>query len=246
MNAWARYIKECHVENTYVLTPYLINDDKTHPCAIICPGGGYKMICDSVEGKPIAEYLNSRGVNAFVLRYAFKKRARYPAPQYDLAKAIKELIDNQEKWHIDVSKMSLWGFSAGGHLCATLGYEYKKYDLPKPHTLVLVYPVITLGKHTHRGTKKYLIGSNATKEDIIARSVYPHVTPDYPRTFIWCGNKDRSVPPVNSEMMAAKLEENNIEHKFIKYQNVGHGVGLAIGTPAEGWADEAIKFWLSK
>ncbi len=243
---WARYIKECHVENTYVLTPYLINDNNIHPCAIICPGGGYKMICDSIEGKPIAEYLNSKGINAFVLRYAFRKRAHYPAPQDDLARAIKELIDNQDKWHIDISKLSLWGFSAGGHLCGTLGYEYKKYNLPKPNTLVLVYPVVTLGKDTHQGTKKYLIGRNASQEEILDKSIYTHVTPDYPRTFMWCGEKDKSVSPINSEIMLRELEKNNVEHQFIKYENTGHGIGLGIGTPAEGWINNAIKFWLKQ
>ncbi len=242
--AWAKYIQECNVDNVFVLTPYLIDDNSIHPCAIICPGGGYKMVCDSKEGKPIAEYLNSKGVNAFVLRYAFRKRAHYPGPQDDLAHAIRMLVENQDQWHIDVSKLSLWGFSAGGHLCGTMGYEYERYHLPKPHALVLVYPVITFGKHTHLDTKKFHIGLNATKEEIIDRSVNNHITSNYPKTFIWCGDKDISVNPINSDLMVAELEKNNIEYIFHKYSGVRHGVGLGIGTNAEGWADDAIHFCL--
>ena len=95
-------------------------------------------------------------------------------------------------------------------------------------------------------TKKCLIGSHAREEEILDKSIYTHVTPDYPRTFIWCGNKDKSVPPVNSEIMLKELEKNNVEHQFTKYENTGHGIGLGIGTPAEGWIDNAIKFWLKQ
>lgn len=246
MSVWGQYIKDCNVANKYVLTPYLINDGNIHPVAIICPGGGYKMICDFREGKPIAEYLNSKGINAFVLRYRFRKQARYPNPQDDLAKAVKELIDHQKEWNLDMDKLSIWGFSAGGHLAATYGFEYSKYNLPKPHTLVLIYPVITLGERTHKGTKKYLIGADASQEEIINRSIFPHVDANYPRTFIWCGDKDKSVPPINSNMMVQALQRYNVEHVYKMYTGVGHGVGLAIGTNAEGWIDDAIKFWLKK
>ena len=244
MNAWGKYIKDCNVENKYVLTPYLINDGKVHPVAIICPGGGYRMVCDFREGKPIAEYLNQKGISAFVLRYHFHKLAKYPNPQDDLAHAVKELADHQSEWNIDLEKLSIWGFSAGGHLAATYGYEFKKYNLIKPHTLVLIYPVITLGEKTHQGTKKYLIGKDASMEEIIERSIFPHVDENYPRTFIWCGTKDKSVPPINSNMMVQALQKYNVEHQFKMYEGVKHGVGLAKGTNAEGWIDDAINFWL--
>ena len=246
MSVWGQYIKDCNVANKYVLTPYLVNDGNIHPVAIVCPGGGYKMICDFREGKPIAEYLNSKGINAFVLRYRFRKQAHYPNPQDDLARAVKELVDHKDEWKLDMDKLSIWGLSAGGHLAATYGFEYSKYNLPKPHTLVLIYPVITLGERTHKGTKKYLIGANASQEEIINRSIFPHVDANYPRTFIWCGDKDKSVPPINSNMMVQALQRYNVEHVYKMYTGVGHGVGLATGTSAEGWIDSAIEFWLKK
>lgn len=242
---WGKYIKDCNVEDKYVLTPYLINDGNIHPAAIVCPGGGYKMICDHMEGKPVAEYLNSKGINAFVLRYRFKHEAHYPNPQDDIARAVQELIDRQEEFHIDMNNFSLWGFSAGGHLCASYGLEYIKRGLPKPNCLVLVYPVITLGEHTHKGTKKYLIGSKASEEEINAKSIHTNVNEKFPKTFIWAGDKDISVPPVNSDMLVEKLEQYNIPHLYKKYHGVGHGVGLGIKTTAEGWADIAIDYWLN-
>ena len=241
-----KFVKDAYVPNEYQLTPYLINDDQIHPAAIICPGGGYFMVCDYMEGKPIAKDLNAKGINAFVLRYAFKERAHYPNPQDDLARAVKELIDNQDKYHIDMTNYSIWGFSAGGHLAATHGYEYKKYHLPKPNCLVLTYPVISLGEYTHRNTKRYLIGLNATQEEIDNVSVHKHIDKDYPKTFIWCGEDDASVPPINSKLLVDELIKNKIERLYITYPKVGHGVGDGKGTNAYGWLDKAVEFWLKK
>ena len=241
-----RFVKDAYVPNEYVLTPYLIDDDKVHPAAIICPGGGYYMVCDYMEGKPIAKYLNSKGINAFVLRYAFKERAHYPNPQNDLARAVKELLDNQDKYHIDMSNYSIWGFSAGGHLTGTFGYEYKKYDLPKPNCLVLTYPVSSFEEYTHRNTKKYHIGLDANQELIDKVSIHKNITKDYPKTFIWCGEIDASVNPINSKMIVEQLEKYKIEHKFITYPKVGHGVGDGKGTKAYGWMNIAIDYWLQQ
>ncbi len=240
------YLKDCNVPNEYKLTPYLISDDKTHPAAIICPGGGYEMVCDHMEGRPIAEYLNKKGINAFVLTYRFKENASYPNPQDDLARAVKELMDNQDKYHIDMHNFSIWGFSAGGHLAATYGYEYDKYHLPKPNCLVLTYPVTTFKEYTHRNTKKYLIGLDASEEMIDKVTIPNNITKDYPKTFVWCGDADKSVPPINSTLLVEELKKNNIPHKFVTYPDVGHGVGNGKGTKAYGWMDVAIDFWLNQ
>ena len=73
--------------NRYGLKPYLVNDGKKHPFAVICPGGGYSMVCSFVEGKPFAQALNERGYHAFVVYYRVKRKALYPAPHDDLERA---------------------------------------------------------------------------------------------------------------------------------------------------------------
>ena len=103
-------------KNDYELVPFVIDDGKPHKVAIICPGGGYSMVCSFTEGKPFAKYLNSKGISAFVLYYHVKKKAKYPQPQEDLARAVKEIFDNKDKYNLDVSDYSLWGASAGGRL----------------------------------------------------------------------------------------------------------------------------------
>ena len=242
--AWHKYNKECAHANQYELTPYLVGDEKA-PVAVVCPGGGYRMVADFIEGKPVAEFLQSQGVNTFVLRYRVREKALYPAPIEDIAHALKDI---KEKYHLPLDNYSLWGFSAGGHMCALFGtaeYGYKKYGYPKPNTLVLVYPVISLEKEVaHRSTRKFF--ANEKEEYLKIGNIYQHVTKDYPKTFIWRGDRDHSVPPVNSELLVNEFEKQNIEHQFVKYSKVGHGIGLGKKTQAQDWSNLAIKYWLNK
>lgn len=237
----------CH-KNDYELIPYIIEDGKDHPVAIICPGGGYKMVCSFTEGKPFAKYLNSKGISAFVLYYHIKNKAKYPIPQDDLARAVKEVFDNKDKYHLDVSNYSLWGASAGGHLVASFATKemgYLKYGLEKPSCIVLTYPVISFVDKTHKSTKQYHLGDNPTEDFISYCSVENHIDKDYPKTFVWCSKDDKSVPCQNSMVLDSKLTENNVNHIFKLYDSAKHGSGLAYNTSAEGWIDLAIDFWLN-
>lgn len=151
----ASYIREyldTNRKNEYRLKTYLIKDGKTHPVAVICPGGGYRRVCSFVEGYPYAKKLNAMGYHAAVVYYRVNRLARYPAPQEDLARAIQQLHDHAREWKLDMHGYSVWGSSAGGHLAASFGTEnmgYGCYKLPKPGALILVYPVVTMGEKTH-------------------------------------------------------------------------------------------------
>lgn len=103
------------------LKKYLLRDGKTHPFAVICPGGGYSMVCNFLEGEPYAKKLNAMGYHAIVVYYRVKQKARFPAPQEDLAWAIREILDHAETWNLDTENYSVWGSSAGGHLAASFG-----------------------------------------------------------------------------------------------------------------------------
>ena len=226
--------------NKYELIPYLINDGKKHPFAIICPGGGYFMVCSHVEGEPIAKELNNRGYHAFVLYYRVRKKARFPHPQEDLKEAIDTIFSHLDEWNLDVSNWSLWGSSAGGHLVASMFIE--DYKIPKPTALVLIYPVISLGEYTHRGTKKNLLGNNPSQEMIDKVSIHLHIDNNFPRTYFWNGTIDKSVNPINSDLLEEAFKKAGVVYKRDVFNNVGHGVGLAKGSNAENWFNNAITF----
>lgn len=232
----------------YYLEKYILNDGKKHPVAILCPGGGYHRVCSFIEGLPYARKLNAMGYSAIVVHYRCGSKHPYPIPQEDLARAIRYVISQKDRWNLDMDGYSLWGSSAGGHLAASFGTDamgYKNYHLPKPGALILVYPVVTMGEKAHIGSRNYLLGSDQSPTRIQFASVEQQITSDYPPTFLWCGLEDHTVDPENSRMLAAALTEQNVPHRFLPIAGVDHGVGIGEGLPCEGWFEEAVAFWES-
>lgn len=181
----------------YGLKEYVIRDGRKHPFALICPGGAYEMVCSFIEGLPYVRKLNEMGYSAFVLYYRCAKKAKFPAPQDDLARALRSIPGRAEKLNLETAGYSVWGSSAGGHLAAAFGTEsmgYLHYGLPKPAVLVLVYPVVTMGKYTHMGSRNNLLGENPTEAQITLTSVEKQVTADYPPTFLWSGMRTGPLP----------------------------------------------------
>lgn len=233
-------------KNVYEIRPYLLKDGKSHPVAIICPGGGYRRVCSFIEGYPFARKLNSMGYHAVVVYYRVSDRAKYPAPQDDLARAVREVYQKASEWNLDMSGYSVWGSSAGGHLAASFGTEnmgYLHYGLPKPGALILVYPVVTMGEKTHAGSRDFLLGENPSSDMVSFASVEQQITENYPPTFLWWGDCDGTVEPDNSRMLKAALEEKQIPCFCREYAGVDHGVGIGEGLPCEGWFEDAVSFW---
>ena len=230
----------------YGLREYVIRDGKKHPFALICPGGGYSMVVSFIEGAPYARKLNAMGYSAFVLYYRCGKKAHYPAPQDDLARALRDVLDRAEKLNLEAEGYSVWGSSAGGHLAASYGTEklgYARYGLPKPAALILTYPVVTMGGFTHKGSRNNLLGTAPSPEEIVLYSVEKNITADYPPTFLWCGEADHTVDPKNSRELATALEKNGIPCEFVEYPGVDHGAGLGEGLACETWFGRAVSFW---
>ena len=233
-------------ENVYQIKPYLLKGGKEHPVAIICPGGGYRRVCSFIEGHPFAKKLNAMGYHAIVVYYRVNVLARYPAPQDDLARAVKAVHAKAGEWKLDMKGYSVWGSSAGGHLAASFGTKnmgYAHYGLPKPGALVLTYPVVTMGEKAHEGSRKFLLGVHPTEEEIRFASIEQQIDPDYPPTFLWWGDCDGTVDPDNSRMLQKQLEENGISCVCIEYAGVDHGIGIGKGLPCEGWFEKAVAFW---
>ena len=235
-------------KSRYGIQPCLVKDGKPHPVAFLCPGGSYRNVCSFVEGIPYARKLNKMGIHAIIVFYRVREDARYPHPQEDLARAIREAQRHAEEWKLDMTAYSVWGSSAGGHLAASFGTDsmgYGNYGLPRPGAMVLVYPVVTMGEETHRESRRHHLGSNPSPEAIAAASVQYHITENYPPTYLWWGAADTSVDPENSRLLRSALEEAGIECLCREFPDTPHGVGLGEGLPCEGWLEEAVDFWLA-
>ena len=240
--------KDAHRENAYALDDrFVLRDGQRHPFAVICPGGGYTMVCSFIEGVPYARKLNKMGISAFIVYYRVKEKARFPAPQDDLARAIGEIFARADEYMLDTSHYSVWGSSAGGHLAASFGTAsmgYAHYDLPRPEALVLTYPVISMRPClTEQQTHDQLLGDPADASMVAFASVDEQVNGAFPPTYIWCGEGDRTVKPENTRRMAAALAKAGVPHQCEIFPGVDHGVGPGTETAAEGWIDHAAAFW---
>ena len=191
---------------TYILENFEeFSKDRKRPLVLICPGGGYEMLSER-EGEAIAIQMNALGFHACVLYYSLKPM-EFPVALLDLAQAMRCVRANAKEWNVEEDKIVVAGFSAGGHLAASLGVYWdspliQKY-LPcskeeiKPNGLLLSYPVITTGEFAHKDSIKNVLGStkNFSEEDV---ALEKHVTASVPPVFMWHTNEDGCVPPENS------------------------------------------------
>lgn len=244
----AEECRKMRAKSRTAIRPYCIH--KKAPAVIVCPGGAYQFVSCENEGEPIAKALNRAGYHAFVLRYRVGRSARYPAPMEDLARAMAWVQAHGAQWDVDVKRISIFGASAAGHLCAYFGARYNQfsgryldhnYNL-RPYAVVLTYPVINLVSETHACTRDTLLGRRASLEERKDKSPDLILTPSYPPVFIWHCTDDPSVPVSNSRRFATALEQNGIPFRYCEYPTGGHGIGLAQGTSAQEWMTEAIRF----
>ena len=156
-------------KNVPTLTIQLADKDKASGTAVvICPGGGYSGRATNHEGKQIAEWLNERGVHAFILKYRTVGESRIPAPlqpgpMLDVQRAIRTVRARAKDYGVNPSRIGVWGFSAGGHLASTAATHFDEGQPAandpidkvscRPDFAILAYPVITMEAKTHGGSK---------------------------------------------------------------------------------------------
>ena len=236
------------------LTPYLPPKDKMSGAAIIiCPGGGYAHLADH-EGRPVAEWLNTLGITAFVLKYRLGPRYHHPAPMQDAARAIRVVRARAAEWGLDPQRIGILGFSAGGHLAATAGthFDSGKPNAPdvlervssKPNLMILIYPVITMRDQTHAGSKKNLLGAEPSPELAALLSNDEQVTKETPPTFLVHTMNDSAVPVENSLLFVSALRKAGVPFEFHLYERGPHGFGLGGKDPILAtWPDRCAD-WL--
>ncbi|MGM9593342.1 MAG: alpha/beta hydrolase [Candidatus Onthomonas sp.] len=215
---------------------------------IICPGGGYSLVWSPGEGYPVAARLNAMGYHAFVVNYRTGPgAAQAPNPMEDLAVSIRYILAHAGQFQADLSDYAVMGFSAGGHLAASFGTEalgWRHYGLPRPGTMMLCYPVITMGPLSEPTSRACLLGEHLSDPDFTRRySVEQQITPAYPPTYLWQCDSDAVVPIQNSQLLARQLAAQQILHRYQTYPGTDHGTGLADGTAAQGWLEQAVSFW---
>jgi acetyl esterase/lipase len=222
---------------------------------VVCPGGGYTVLAIDKEGTAVAQWLNTLGISAFVLKYRLKEYG-HPAPLRDVLRAIRLLRSDGQKWGIRPDRIGVIGFSAGGHLAASAA---TLFDAPegrtgapldrvggRPDFAILVYPVIVLtGPYAHAGSRRALVGDAPAPGLAESLSLETRVTKDTPPAFLVHGGTDTAVPPENSALFYLALRKAGVAAELHEYERGVHGFGLQPGHgPISSWPERCAE-WLA-
>lgn len=232
------------------------NGTNLSPAVVICPGGGYIVLADGHEGIDIANWFNSIGVSAFILRYRLPSDIimtdKSVGPLQDVQQAIRMVRRNAEKWNVDANKIGVMGFSAGGHLASTASthfdekvYESEDTVSARPDFSLLIYPVVTMKPdYTHKGSRNRLLGEEVSDDQVARFSNELQVNALTPPAFLVHSIDDGVVPVQNSINYALAMKKYKRPCELHIYQDGGHGYGLGRHTGTKVEWPNACKKWL--
>lgn len=224
---------------------------------IVCSGGAYGGRANEVEGIPAAQKLVAAGITAFLLDYRVPNAERMDhkelVPLTDAQRAIQYVREHAKQYKLDIHKIGIMGFSAGGHLVSTVGTHFSKTVLEnsknmslRPDFLVLIYPVISFADSlTHLRSRKNLIGPDYTAEQIREYSNELQVTDSTPPTYITHGIDDDVVKVENSLYFEAALLQHHVPVQLFLYEKGQHGYGANNPQAQVQWIDDCIN-WIKK
>jgi len=223
------------------------NKDINKPAVLVIPGGGYTFLSITNEGISIAKWLNSIGIDAFMLKHRLPNNYSGSCKQIvatqDALRAMELIRNNSSKWEIDSNNVGVIGFSAGGHLASAISTK-GKLNINKPNFAILVYPVITMNLNSKTWTFNSLFGENPDPDIIKKYSNDLFVDKETPPTILIHSNNDEGTPPENSISYYSALRENNIPSALHIWEDGGHGYGLGKSRGSiESWP-QIVKEWM--
>ncbi|TWI83309.1 acetyl esterase/lipase [Lacibacter cauensis] len=226
---------------------------------LIIPGGGYERLSHLYSGFNLAKWYNTIGVNAFVLIHRLPHQQdlinKQLASVQDAQRAMRIIRANAQQWNIKTEHVGVMGISAGGHVASTLGTHAKDESAIKdtvdqysfrPSFMVLLSPVITMGKFAHGGSKKNFIGADTTKANIENYSSELQVSEFTPSTFMVHAQNDSAVKVQNSLLFYQALVEKKISASLHVFPQGGHGIRLDENPGSTDQWLNLVEAWLKE
>jgi acetyl esterase/lipase len=228
---------------------------------ILMPGGGYSFLSIENEGSAPATFYTDFGYTVFVLSYRLPGEGwtnRADAPVQDALRAIRLVRAHAGDYGFDPAKVAVLGFSAGGHVAASLATDHAipLYDpvdavdkqSAKPALVGLLYAVTTMKRfETHSVSRGNLLGPTPTPDLVARRSPLLHIGSDTPPCFVACALDDPVVPPACSLDWLAACRSAKVPVEGHFFERGGHGFGLRLATDNPGalWP-ELFRLWIAK
>lgn len=233
--------------------------ERKMPAIVLCPGGGYTFV-SAREADPVAKEYVSAGYHVFVVTYSVNEEAANFTPMCQVAAVFAHIRKHAEEWLVEENKIAVCGFSAGGHLAASMGtlYNEEKFlrvwnrtENIRPDAMILGYPVILSNEYAHQGSINNVSGSEKGTEEYIWFGLDKHVDETTPPAFLWHTAADDLVPVQNSLCFALALSAAKVPYELHVFPEGYHGMSVCtreVGTynPYNGrWVEWSIR-WLNK
>lgn len=235
------------------------HDDNCGAAVIIYPGGGYTHITLDLGGFQLAKWFNTLGMNAFVVEYRLPNspdiKVSQLAPLQDGQRALQLVRANAAKWGIDPNKIGVMGASAGGHLASWVGTATNDITTLKDDVaqnsfhadfMILVSPVIDMGKFAHKGSRESLLGKDPSAELIDKYSTQNNVTAETPPCFIADAFNDKTVPPENSLLFYQALLNKNVSTSFHVFPHGDHAININNNPGSTSLWKDLCSEWLKE
>jgi len=193
------------------------------PVVLLVHGGGWSKNDNRYQMAAIAKKLAKRGYTVFNVTYRLAPQFNFPAPVDDLHQALKYLKSNEKRLNIDMDRVGVFGYSAGGHLAELLAMR----DMPKGIEIKAVVAggtphFVRVDPDFHM--VKTFIGKSFDKdpEPYYKATPVDQVTADFPPVFIYHGAEDELVPTLHVHKWVKRLEELGVEHELYWVKGRGH------------------------
>ncbi len=234
---------------------YPAEGNEPRPAVIIIPGGGYAVEAIDHEGYLAAEWFNQRGFEAFMLKYRLPDDDLFDnssfVPLMDAQQAVYLVRSRAKEFNIDPKRVGVIGFSAGGHLAASVSTLFTKpvdkertSEEVRPDFSVLMYPVISMDLAcTHMGSRQNLIGKAPSVELVEYFSLEKQVSEQTPVTLLVHSLDDGAVPVENTDRYANNLFEKGGDVTKVILPIGGHGFGFDAKRPVAYWT-QYLDVWL--
>lgn len=219
--------------------------EKANAIILACPGGGYVFTSIPNEGEAVANYFTPRNIAVAVLKYRMPNQ-KQDVPLSDAVKAMEILRDSAQIWGVPTNHIGVIGFSAGGHLAATLVTKY--YDQKsRPDFGILVYPVISMDATiTHKGSCKQLLGENPSQQLRDAWSAEKCVNENTPPCFIVHCQDDPTVMVENAIRMYQALTLHQVKAEMLLLPTGAHGWGFSKQIPQKELFEAAMNLFINQ
>ena len=217
--------------------------------AVVLSGNALYYSGELRGGVSTAWELHEQGYAVFALRYRIGREAGKDAPMDDLGRTIQFITAHAEEFGVQPEGYALLGYSSGGQIAGVFGdgeKGWQKYGVPKPGALLLAYPIndFTIAKPVY--------STLLDVDDWMQKHYYDYtlsnlIAPGYPPVFLWYGKSDRILKlfgfTQQGPALQSALETDGVPYEEKVYEKAGHGIGIGLGTDAEGWLNAAVEFW---